>query len=283
MSTVKSGGTHLFRRVLKKPLGKISFTFIAILFVSAIFANFLAPSDPNELDTANIFSKPGLEHLFGADDLGRDVLSRVMHGGRISLIIALFASAIAMIIGILWGFLAAQIGGWVDDVLMRTVDALLSIPIILLALILVAALGTNVAVLAVIIGVILSPATARLARSAVIGELQLDYSQAATVVGASRLRILFSEVLPNTSPVLMARAVICVADTIIIEASLSFVGLGINPPAASWGSLTRTGYEQLFNGYWLVLAPGLIILLAIWSFNTFSDQILEALDPRSGK
>ena len=278
MSTVKSGGTHLFRRVLKKPLGKISFTFIAILFLSAIFANFLAPSDPNELDTANIFSKPGLEHLFGADDLGRDVLSRVMHGGRISLIIALFASAIAMIIGILWGFLAAQIGGWVDDVLMRTVDALLSIPLIL-----VAALGTNVAVLAVIIGVILSPATARLARSAVIGELQLDYSQAATVVGASRLRILFSEVLPNTAPVLMARAVICVADTIIIEASLSFVGLGINPPAASWGSLTRTGYEQLFNGYWLVLAPGLIILLAIWSFNTFSDQILEALDPRSGK
>ena len=283
MSTVKSGGTHLFRRVLKKPLGKISFTFIAILFLSAIFANFLAPSDPNELDMANIFSKPGLEHLFGADDLGRDVLSRVMHGGRISLIIAFFASAIAMIIGVLWGFLAAQIGGWVDDVLMRTVDALLSIPIILLALILVAALGTNVAVLAIIIGVILSPATARLARSAVIGELQLDYSQAATVVGASRLRILFSEVLPNTSPVLMARAVICVADTIIIEASLSFVGLGINPPAASWGSLTRTGYEQLFNGYWLVLAPGLIILLAIWSFNTFSDQILEALDPRSGK
>ena len=283
MSTVKSGGTHLFRRVLKKPLGKISFTFIAILFLSAIFANFLAPSDPNELDTAKIFSKPGLEHLFGADDLGRDVLSRVMHGGRISLIIAFFASAIAMIIGVLWGFLAAQIGGWVDDVLMRTVDALLSIPIILLALILVAALGTNVAVLAIIIGVILSPATARLARSAVIGELQLDYSQAATVVGASRLRILFSEVLPNTSPVLMARAVICVADTIIIEASLSFVGLGINPPAASWGSLTRTGYEQLFNGYWLVLAPGLIILLAIWSFNTFSDQILEALDPRSGK
>ena len=283
MSTVKSGGTHLFRRVLKKPLGKISFTLIAILFLSAIFANFLAPSDPNELDTANIFSKPGLEHLFGADDLGRDVLSRVMHGGRISLIIAFFASAIAMIIGVFWGFLAAQIGGWVDEVLMRTVDALLSIPIILLALILVAALGTNVAVLAIIIGTILSPATARLARSAVIGELQLDYSQAATVVGASRLRILFSEVLPNTSPVLMARAVICVADTIIIEASLSFVGLGINPPAASWGSLTRTGYEQLFNGYWLVLAPGLIILLAIWSFNTFSDQILEALDPRSGK
>jgi peptide/nickel transport system permease protein len=268
---------------LKKPLGKISFTFILILFVSAIFANFAAPSDPNEIDTANIFSKPSLEHLFGADDLGRDVLSRVMHGGRISLIIAFFASAIAMIIGVLWGFLAAQIGGWVDDVLMRTVDALLSIPIILLALILVAALGTNVAVLAVIIGVILAPATARLARSAVIGELQLDYSQAATVVGASRLRILFSEVLPNTAPVLMARAVICVADTIIIEASLSFVGLGINPPDASWGSLTRTGYEQLFNGYWLVLAPGLVILLAIWSFNTFSDQILEALDPRSGK
>lgn len=283
MSNVKIGGTSLLKRVLKKPLGKISFTFILILFLSAIFANFLAPSDPNELDTANIFSKPSLEHLFGADDLGRDVLSRVMHGGRISLIIAFFASAIAMIIGVFWGFLAAQIGGWVDEVLMRTVDALLSIPIILLALILVAALGTNVAVLAIIIGTILSPATARLARSAVIGELQLDYSQAATVVGASRLRILFSEVLPNTSPVLMARAVICVADTIIIEASLSFVGLGINPPAASWGSLTRTGYEQLFNGYWLVLAPGLIILLAIWSFNTFSDQILEALDPRSGK
>ena len=142
MSTVKIGGTSLLKRVLKKPLGKISFTFILILFVSAIFANFAAPSDPNEIDTANIFSKPSLEHLFGADDLGRDVLSRVMHGGRISLIIALFASAIAMIIGVLWGFLAAQIGGWVDDVLMRTVDALLSIPIILLALILVAALGT---------------------------------------------------------------------------------------------------------------------------------------------
>lgn len=282
MSVVKIKGSNLFKRVLRKPLGRISFIFISILFISAIFADFIAPGDPEELDIVNSFAKPSLNHLFGADDLGRDVLTRVMYGGRISLIIAFFASLIAMTVGVLWGFLAAQIGGWIDDVLMRIVDALLAIPIILLALILVAALGTNVAVLAIIIGTILAPATARLARSAVIGELQLDYSQAATVVGASRLRILFSEVLPNTAPVLMARAVICAADTIIIEASLSFVGLGINPPNASWGSLTRTGYEQLFNGYWLVLAPGVVILLAIWSFNTFSDQILEALDPRSG-
>ena len=279
-STAELQQPNLWKRVWSRPYGKISIIIILILVVTAILANLFSPFDPNGLDTENVFARPGGAHLFGTDDLGRDLLSRILFGGRIALTMAFCSAAIAMVVGVVWGFIAAQFGGWIDEVLMRIVDAFLSIPIILLALIFIAALGTKVGILALVIGLILAPATARLARSAVLSELQLDYCHAATVVGVSRIRILFGEVLPNTMPVLLARAVICAADAIIIEASLSFVGLGINPPRASWGSLVRTGYEQLFNGYWLVLFPAIVILLAIWSFNTLGDQIMEVLDPR---
>lgn len=273
--------SNLLRRVWAKPYGRISITFILLIALSALFADWVAPFDPNELDTENIFSRPSGKHYFGTDDLGRDLFSRVLHGGQIALIMAFASAAIAMIVGVIWGFIAAQFGGWLDEILMRTVDAFLAIPIILLALILIAALGTDIPILALVIGLILAPATARIARSSVLSELQLDYCNSATTLGTPRLRILFREVMPNTMPVLIARAVICAADAIIIEASLSFVGLGINPPQASWGSLVRTGYEQLFNGYWLVLFPAIFILLAIWSLNSLGDQILDVLDPRS--
>lgn len=272
---------NLLKRVWSKPYGRISITLLLLIALSAFFADWVAPFDPNELDTENIFSRPSGMHYFGTDDLGRDLFSRVLHGGQIALIMAFASAAIAMIVGVIWGFIAAQFGGWLDEILMRTVDAFLAIPIILLALILIAALGTDIPILALVIGLILAPATARIARSSVLSELQLDYCSAAITIGTPRLRILFREVMPNTMPVLIARAVICAADAIIIEASLSFVGLGINPPQASWGSLVRTGYEQLLNGYWLVLFPAIFILLAIWCLNSLGDQILDVLDPRS--
>lgn len=183
----------LLKRVWSKPYGRISITLLLLIALSAFFADWVAPFDPNELDTENIFSRPSGMHYFGTDDLGRDLFSRVLHGGQIALIMAFASAAIAMIVGVIWGFIAAEFGGWLDEILMRTVDAFLAIPIILLALILIAALGTDIPILALVIGLILAPATARIARSSVLSELQLDYCNAAITLGTPRLRILFAK------------------------------------------------------------------------------------------
>jgi peptide/nickel transport system permease protein len=235
---------------------------------------------PNHIAASIAFQGPSAQHWFGTDELGRDLFSRVVYGGRISLGIALGATAVAMVVGVLWGFLAAQSRSIVDEVLMRAVDVIMSVPLIMFALILVVAFGSRVGTLAVIIGLLLSPVTARVARAAVLTELRSDYCRAAVAVGTSRWRVMASEVLPNTAPVLIARAAIVAADAVIVEASLSFIGLGVQPPSASWGTLMQQGYQQIFRALWYISFPGAIIFLAIWSLNTVGDHLQDSLDPR---
>jgi peptide/nickel transport system permease protein len=267
-------------RAARRPMGALALGVLGVLVVVTLAAPLVTRYGPNHIDATIAFQGPSTQHWFGTDELGRDLFSRVVYGGRISLGIALGATVVAMVIGVLWGFFAAQSRSIVDEVFMRAVDVIMSVPLIMFALILVVAFGSSVPTLAVIIGLLLSPVTARVARAAVLTELRSDYYRAAVAVGTSRLRIMLSEVLPNTAPVLIARAAIVAADAVVVEASLSFIGLGVQPPAASWGTLMQQGYQQIFRALWYIGFPGAVIFLAIWSLNTIGDHLQDSLDPR---
>ncbi len=271
----RSAAGRLFRR----PAAALAFVAIVVLVLSAVAAPILAPYPKNQFDFTHLFAPPSLHHPFGTDELGRDLLTRVMYGGRTSIEIASLATLIAMTGGALWGFVAAFRRGWLDELLMRVADLTLGLPVILLGLVLVAAFGSSPTSIVLILGILFMPATARLARAALLSELEMDYYLAAVSVGAPSWRIAIRELLPNTAPVLLARASIVAADAIFVEASLSFVGLGIQPPAASWGTLLERGYAQLFSSYTYPIFPGVIILIAVLSLNTLGDNLQRVLDP----
>ena len=266
-------------RLLRRPTAIVAFAVVAVLVIAAVAAPLVAPYPKNQFDYTHLFAGPSLAHPFGQDELGRDLLTRAMYGGRTSLEIAALATALAMVGGSLWGFAAAFRRGWGDEVLMRIADLTLGLPVILLGLVLVAAFGSSTPSLVLILGILFMPATARLARSALLSELEQEYYLAAVAVGAPAWRIALGELLPNTMPVLLARASIVAADAIFVEASLSFVGLGVQPPAASWGTLLERGYVVLYRNYWYAIFPGLMILLAVLALNVLGDNLQRVLDP----
>jgi ABC-type dipeptide/oligopeptide/nickel transport system permease subunit len=270
---------HVLARLLRRPPAVVAGVVVGLLILATAGAALVAPYSPTESDYAQLFAAPTWAHPFGTDELGRDLLSRVMYGGRTSLIVAAFATVISMAAGIAWGFLAGLREGWIGEILMRIADAAMGMPVILLGLVLVAAFGSSTLSLTLIMGVLFAPATARLARSTLLAELRSDYYLSAVSVGASRLRIVATELLPNTLPVLFARASLVAADAIFVEASLSFVGLGVQPPDASWGTLLQQGYTNLYRSYWYAIFPGLVILVAVLALNTLGDNVQRALDP----
>ena len=203
----------------------------------------------------------------------------MLYGGRTSIAIAFAATAIAMLLGVVWGFAAALREGWLGEVLMRAADTLMAMPAILLALVLVAAFGASTPSMIVILGILFAPATARIARSTLLAELRSDYYVAAVSVGASGKRIVARELLPNALPVLVARASLVLAEVIFVEASLSFVGLGVQPPDTSWGTLLQQGYSNLYSSYSYPIFPGLVILVAVLALNTLGDNLQKVLDP----
>ena len=270
---------HILARLLARPAAVAAGVVILLLLVATSLASLLAPYSPTTSDFAHLFAAPTWSHPFGTDELGRDLLSRLMYGGRTSIVVAGFATALSMLAGVAWGFAAALWQGWGSEVLMRIADAAMALPVILVGLVLVASFGASKLSLILILGILFSPATARLARSALLAELRADYHLAAVSVGAGRLRIVATELLPNTLPVLLARATLVAADAIFVEASLSFVGLGIQPPAASWGTLLQQGYTNLYRSYWYPIFPGLVILVAVLALNTLGDNLQRVLDP----
>ncbi len=271
------------RRIISSPRAAVPAVAVTVLLAAVLFAPLIAPTRPDAIDPAHTFAPPGAAHLFGTDELGRDLFTRMLYGGRYTLGISVSAMVIAMALGIVWGFVAAEAGRWLDEALMRLVDVLMAVPVILFGLILVAAFGASATTLAVIIGLLLTPATARIARAAVLTELTSDYCLAAVAAGVSKSRLLFGELLPNAAPALIARASLVIADAVMIEASLSFLGLGISPPAASWGSLLQQGYNNIFSSLWYVAFPGVVVFVTIWAFNTLGEQLQARLDPRSGR
>jgi peptide/nickel transport system permease protein len=267
------------RRLLRRPAAAGAAVVVAILVVGTVGAPLFAPYAPTTLDFEHLFAPPSREHLFGTDELGRDLLTRMLYGGRTSIQLAFAATAVAMAIGVTWGFAAALREGWIGEILMRVADTVMAMPAILLGLVLVAAFGTSTMSMVVILGILFAPATARIARSTLLAELRSEYYLAAVSVGASGRRIVARELLPNALPVLVARASLVLAEVIFVEASLSFVGLGIQPPDTSWGTLLQQGYANLYTSYTYSIFPGLVILVAVLALNTLGDNLQKVLDP----
>lgn len=249
----------------------IPLALLALIVLACVLAPVIAPFDP-AAQSPDRFAAPSAVHLFGTDELGRDLFSRVLYGGQLTVFIAAGATLVAMVLGIAWGMAAAFARGWVDELLMRLADTVMAIPQILFALVFISAFGADPVKLAVIIGILLTPTTARLVRSSVLSELQEDYFTAAVAFGSKRSRLLFAEVLPNAKGPIVVQAAINAANAILLEASMSFVGLGIAPPEATWGTLVQQGYQKMYQSIGYVLFPALFIFVTIWLLNVLADQ-----------
>lgn len=245
---------------------------LSVIALVCIFAPLVAPFDPTA-QSSDRFATPSLTHLFGTDELGRDLFSRVLFGGQLTIFIALGATAVAMVLGTIWSMVAAFLHGLFDEILMRLADTVMAIPQMLFALVFISAFGATPERLALIIGILLTPTTARLVRSTVLTEIQGDYFTAAVAYGAPRRRLLFNEMLPNARGPLTVQAAINAANAILLEASMSFVGLGIQSPEATWGSLVQQGYQKMYQSVGYILFPAALIFITIWMLNLLADQI----------
>ena len=251
----------------------MSIVVFGLIVAACILAPVIDHYGPITPDPANAFAPASAQHWLGTDELGRDMLARLLYGGRLSLSVAAGAVVIALVLGTVWGLLAASTRGLADQLLMRTADVAMAIPQILFALVCVAAFGASLPSLIIITGLLLSPTSARMARAVVIQEMTLDYYAAAVACGTGRMRLMATEVLPNVAPALGSQAVINAASAIILEASLSFVGLGVQPPQMSWGGLLQQGYAFLFNDPSYAVGPAVFILLTVLCLNLAADRL----------
>lgn len=268
------------RRVMGRPLFVLGLVLVAGLVLLGVFGPFLVPYNPLTQDTVNRpLAPPSPIHLLGTDDLGRDVLTRLVYGARISLQVGIAAVALAFIPGTFVGMPAAYWGGWVDNVINRVFDTLMGFPSLVLALAIVAVVGPSLLNIEVAIAIATLPQYGRLVRGQVLVVREYEYVTAARAVGAGDARIIVRQVLPNVIGPSLVQASLGVGFAIVAEASLSFLGVGVQPPAPSWGSMIQTGFEFLQVAPWLVVAPATMIFLAVLGFNLLGDGIREALDP----
>jgi len=274
-------GRKALRRFLRRPGAVAGTVVIAAFVIIAILAPVLAPYEPQAMTYTSIEVPPGPEHWFGTDDLGRDVLSRVLHGARISLQVGLIAVGIAMTTGSLLGLLAGFLGGWWDSVIMRTMDVMLAFPGILLALAIVAILGPGLFNTMIAVGVAAIPVYARTARASTLSVLEVDYVIAARALGARWPRIAFIYVLPNITAPIIVLATVGVATAILSAAGLSYLGLGAQPPTPEWGAMLSDARSYLRSAWWMATFPGLAIMLVVMGFNLLGDGLRDVLDPRS--
>ena len=249
--------------------------------VIAVFAPFLAPYDPTKVNVSDSLIPPGPAHWFGTDDLGRDVLSRVMWGSRVSLSVGVISVSIGLLVGTTLGLAAGYLGGKFDLFIMRGIDALLAFPALILAIAITSALGPQIQNAMIAIGIVAIPAYARLTRGQVLAVRAREYIVAARTIGASPLRIVMRHIFPNIMNTLIVQATLSTAFAILAEAALSFLGLGPQPPAPSWGQDINYSQRYLANlKWWMSVAPGLAIFSAVFAFNFLGDALRDALDPR---
>ena len=248
--------------------------------LAAVCAPVVSPSAPDALDFAAYLTPPGGAHLFGTDEQGRDVLARVIYGGRVSLRIGFIAVSIAMASGVILGLIAGYYAGWPGTFIMRWMDVMLAFPGILLALAIVAVLGSGITPLMVAVGIASIPQFTRVAQNSVLSAKEADYVQAARVIGCSARQILFRHILPNIFAPIMVLATTGVAAAIITGAALSFLGLGAQPPTPEWGSMLSNGRVYIEKAPWMMVFPGLAIMVTVMSINLLGDGLRDALDPR---
>lgn len=254
--------------------------FFGLVLLSSIFAPWIAPYDPVKVDIPSRLIAPSAEHWFGTDEFGRDLLSRVIYGGRPVLVTGVLSVVSALIVGTVIGTLAGYRGGWLDELLMRVMDIMLSFPAILLAILIVAALGVGLTNTVIAVSFSMVPTFARLARSIVLTLIHEQYVLASQCVGARERGILLRHILPNMSPPLIVQATAMLAIAISYASALSFLGLGVEPPTPDWGLMVSEGQRLIFDAIWIPFFPGLAITLTVLSVNYLGDGLRDHLDPR---
>lgn len=271
-------------------VSKIALWTICFFVLVALLSVVWSPHDPHHIDLLGAkllppaFLEGGrIEHLLGTDASGRDLLSRMMHGAQLSLILGFVPVCMSLLIGVPFGLAAGFYGGKVDEVLMRINDVLLAFPSILLALIVVAVLGQGVVNLMIAVGIAHAPSFARVVRGAVLTQVRQEYVQAAISLGAPRPRIVWRHILPNITNSLIVIFTIDFASALLEAAGLSFLGLGVIPPTAEWGSMLADGKNYFFDGWWMIVFPGICIFLVVISLNVLGDSLRDALDPRASR
>ena len=277
------GSRQFLTRLLKVRGAGLGLGVLILLIVLAITAPIISPYSPVRQDLLETLQKPSAAHPFGTDDLGRDVLSRVIYGSRVSLQVGLISITVALIGGILVGLAAGYFGGLIDDILMRVMDAISAFPSLILALAITAALGAGIGNTMIAIGVVYTPLFARLVRSQALTIRELDYCLAARTLGAGALRMMFRHIWPNATAPIIVQASLSVSSAIIVEASLSFLGVGVLPPTPSWGSILNDGYKVLELAPWMAISAGGAIFITVLGLNFLGDGLRTALDPRMSR
>jgi len=270
----------ILKRFVRTKLAVIGAVIVLLLVLTSIFAGVIAPHDPYEIDANIRLGNPGKYHLFGTDEFGRDIFSRVIYGSRISLQVGFVSCFTSIILGAIIGSLAGYFGGMLDNILMRIIDSVWSIPYVLLTIVLVALLGPGLTNVMIAIGIAYTPPVSRITRSLVLEAKENLYIESARVIGKSNLAILVLEILPNCINGIIVYGTVVFADAIIIESGLSFIGLGAQPPTSSWGVMLKNGVGFMAHQPYVVLFPALAISLSTLGFNLLGDGLRDFFDPR---
>ena len=281
LESVETPAARAVRRFKRRKGALLALVVIAIFVAAAVFAPLISPYAPDLQTWSTVRKPPSALHWFGTDDVGRDVLARVIYGARASLLAGVISVSIALLVGVPIGLLSGYLGGFIDALFSRITDALLACPFLILAIALAAFLGPSLGNAMIAIGITTTPIFIRLTRGQVMAVKVEDYVEAARAVGNPHWRIALVHILPNILPALLVQATLSIAAAIIAEASLSFLGLGQQPPAPSWGSMLNSAQRFLVNAPWMAVWPGLAIFLAVLAFNLVGDGLRDALDPRS--
>ncbi len=253
---------------------------VIALIVVAVFAPLLSPYSPDDIDRRHILEPPGISHPLGTDDLGRDVLSRMIYGSRISLAVGFVAVGIATFIGMVLGALAGYYGSWLDRIVMRFIDIMLSIPTFFLILAVIAFIGPSIWNIMIIIGLTSWMGVARLVRAEFLTLKEREFVLAARAIGASDLRIIFRHIMINSMAPVIVSAVLGIAGAVLVESALSFLGIGVQPPTPSWGNILTLGKDNIEIAWWLSVFPGLAILITVLGYNLLGEGIRDSIDPR---
>lgn len=276
----RGGFSEVWRRLKKNKVAYASLYILALLVIIALFANLIAPYSYSEQNLTNILQKPCKEHLFGTDQYGRDILSRVLYGARISLSVGFIAVGVALIVGGTLGAIAGFYGGRVDNIIMRIMDIMLSIPSVLLALAIVAAFGTSIINLMIATGISTVPSYARLVRASILSIKDQEFIEAARAVGTSDFVIISRHILPNCMAPILVQATFGVATAILTVAGLSFVGLGLQPPIPEWGSMLSDARVYMRQCPYMMVSPAVAIAITVFCLNSLGDGLRDALDPK---
>ena len=268
------------RRFLKNGMAVAGCLVVLALFAVSLLAPWIAPYDPNAIDLTQVLAGPSAAHPFGTDQLGRDVLSRMIWGARISLKVGFVATGIAILIGAILGAVSGYYGRWVDAVIMRFVDVMLCFPTFFLILAVIAILEPSIWNIMIVIGLTSWTGITRLVRADFISLRERDFVLAARVIGAGDLRIIFVHILPNAMASILVAATLGVAGAILAESALSFLGIGVQPPTPSWGNILTAGKDNIDIAWWLSFYPGLAILITVLGYNLLGEGIRDSLDPR---